>query len=227
MTNDEKKKNVLDVFNITAEKYVEYFGDDWEFIDEIQNFICSMNPNDKVLDLGCGGGYISKYMADNGLQPIGIDFSEKMIEIAKKKYPQISFFNMDIADVDIFFPEDAFDGLIAIYTMYFIPKEQMDRVLEGLSRVLKDGANFFLVTQAGIGEQFVDESLMPDGKGEKSLFVNLSTDEELIELFEKHNFHIEQLNLKPNIDSDEISGDGRFVISAVNQKIKKQVLGGK
>lgn len=57
MTIEEKKKNVLDVFNTTAEKYVEYFGDDQEFINEINCFIDSVIPNGKVLDLGCGSGY--------------------------------------------------------------------------------------------------------------------------------------------------------------------------
>jgi len=45
MTAEEKKKNVLDVFNTTAEKYIECFGDDWEFINEINGFINSAAPN--------------------------------------------------------------------------------------------------------------------------------------------------------------------------------------
>lgn len=227
MTLEEKKRNVLEVFNITAEKYVEYFGDDWEFIDKIQDFISTVNPKGKVLDLGCGSGYITKYMADNNLQPTGIDFSEKMIEIAKNRYPNLPFFQMDIANIEQIFDEDSFDGLLAIYTLYFIPKEQIDSVLESLSKILKDGASFFMVTQSGKGEQFVDESLMPDGKGEKALFVNLSTEEELRELFERHNFNVESFELIPNIDPDEISGGGRLAISVTNQKIKKSFLGRK
>lgn len=225
MTTDEKKKNVLNVFNTTAEKYVEYFGDDWEFLEDINGFINSTASNGKILDLGCGSGYISKYMADNGLQPIGIDFSEKMIEIAKQKYPQIPFYKMDIADVGNYFDENTFDGLLAIYTLYFIPKEQMDSVLESLSKILKDGANLLIVTQIGKGEQFVDESLMPSGKNEKALFVNLSTEEELLELLEKHNFYSQQTQLYPNVDPDEIPGDGRLVMSVVHQKTKKQSYG--
>lgn len=224
MTIEEKKKNVLDVFNTTAEKYVEYFGDDWEFINEIDCFIDSVIPNGKVLDLGCGSGYISKYMADKNLSPIGIDFSDKMIEIAKQKYPNIPFFNMDIANVDKSFEENTFDGLLAIYILYFIPKEQMDNVLEALSKVLKDGAPFFMVIQIGKGETFVDESLMPEGKQKEALFVNLNTQEELLELLQKHNFAVDQLQFYSNVVPDEIPGDGRLVIQAINQKpeIKKR-----
>ena len=220
MTIEEKKKNVLNVFNTTAEKYVEYFGDDWEFINEINAFISSVVPNGKILDLGCGSGYISKYMADKNLSPIGIDFSDKMIEIAKQKYPNLPFYKMDIADVDKTFEENTFDGLLAIYILYFIPKEQMDNVLEGLSKVLKDGAPLFMVIQIGKGEVFVNESLMPEGEQKEALFVNLNTKDELLDLLQKHNFVVDQLQFYPNVDPDEIPGDGRLVIQASNQKTK-------
>jgi len=220
MTIEEKKKNVLNVFNTTAEKYVEYFGDDWEFINEINAFISSVVPNGKILDLGCGSGYISKYMADKNLSPIGIDFSDKMIEIAKQKYPNLPFYKMDIADVDKTFEENTFDGLLAIYILYFIPKEQMENVLEGLSKVLKDGAPFFMVIQIGKGEVFVNESLMPEGEQKEALFVNLNTKDELLDLLQKHNFSVNQLQFYPNVDPDEIPGDGRLVIQASNQKTK-------
>ena len=220
MTIEEKKKNVLNVFNTTAEKYVEYFGDDWEFINEINAFISSVVPNGKILDLGCGSGYISKYLADKNLSPIGIDFSDKMIEIAKQKYPNLPFYKMDIADIDKTFEENTFDGLLAIYILYFIPKEQMDNVLEGLSKVLKDGAPLFMVIQIGKGEVFVNESLMPEGEQKEALFVNLNTKDELLDLLQKHNFVVDQLQFYPNVNPDEIPGDGRLVIQASNQKTK-------
>ncbi len=218
MTNEEKKKNVKDIFNITAEKYVEYFGDDWEFIDEINSFIQSTPSNGAVLDLGCGGGYITNYLANNGLIPVGIDFSEKMIKIAKEKYPHLKFLNMDLMDINNSFDENSIDGLIAIYTLYFIPRDNLDFVLSSLSRILKDGGKMLLVTQCGIGEQFVDESLMPDGKGEKSLFVSLHTEVEIREALERHNLVVDSMEVKENIDPDEISGSGRIIATVTNQK---------
>ena len=46
-----------------------------EFKEQIDAFIQKVVSCGKVLDLGCGGGYISFYLANNGLNPIGIDFS--------------------------------------------------------------------------------------------------------------------------------------------------------
>lgn len=220
---NEKKKNVLEVFNLVAEDYVNYFGNDWEFIAEINSFIQSVGVNANVLDLGCGSGYITNYLSQNKLNSVGIDFSSKMIEIANKNFPLDKFIKMDISDVANYFKEDTFNGLLSIYSLYFIPKNEIDKVLFSLSKILKDNGKMLLVTQCGNGEQFVDEELMPNGKKKNALFVNLYTENELTELLMKHNFNVEKMNFFPNIDPNEIAGEGRLVVIASNNKHLKKM----
>ena len=218
MTTDEKKKNVLDVFNEIAERYVEYFGEDWEFKNEIDDFIASVTPSGRVLDLGCGSGYISKYITDNGLRCEGIDICDKMIEIANKRYPDNNFSRRDVIDVGKYFEEDSFDGLIAIYILYLLPKEYLESTLAALSKILKKDAPFLMVTELGNGETLVDELLMPEGKTKKALYVYLQKEEEFIQLLKKYNFSVKEKHFYPNISPDEIPGDGRLLIKVINQK---------
>ena len=45
----------------------------------------------KVLDLGCGYGWHCKFAAEQGaLQVLGLDLSQKMIEVAKRRNPKAS-----------------------------------------------------------------------------------------------------------------------------------------
>src|SRR5215470_9487702 len=44
-----------------------------------------------VLDAGCGIGYLSTKLQDRGARVTGIDFSERMIEIARSHNPAIDF----------------------------------------------------------------------------------------------------------------------------------------
>ena len=44
-----------------------------------------------VLDAGCGSGYLSKQLSVRGARVIGIDFSERMIAIAREQYAGIDF----------------------------------------------------------------------------------------------------------------------------------------
>ena len=44
-----------------------------------------------VLDVACGPGYVSAAAKQLGAIPTGIDFSEKMVAIAKRMFPEIRF----------------------------------------------------------------------------------------------------------------------------------------
>ena len=42
----------------------------------------------RVLDLGCGGGYLSVMLAKRGAKVVGVDSSERMVAIAKERTPR-------------------------------------------------------------------------------------------------------------------------------------------
>ena len=43
------------------------------------------NPTDYILDIACGNGNYSAYLAEKGVSVVGFDYSEKMIKLAKKR----------------------------------------------------------------------------------------------------------------------------------------------
>src|ERR1700731_3482883 len=64
-----------------------------------------------ILDVGCGPGYGSAAAAECGAKPIGLDFSEEMIGIAKKMFPNIEFREGDAQDLP--FADASFDRVLA------------------------------------------------------------------------------------------------------------------
>jgi ubiquinone/menaquinone biosynthesis C-methylase UbiE len=56
-------------------------------------------PGMSVLDVACGPGYVSDAISKLGAIPIGIDFSEKMVAIAKKMFPGIRFTQGDAQEL--------------------------------------------------------------------------------------------------------------------------------
>jgi trans-aconitate methyltransferase len=48
-------------------------------------------PGERILDLGCGTGYLTNLIAESGVEVIGIDNSEHMIEKAKASYLNLDF----------------------------------------------------------------------------------------------------------------------------------------
>lgn len=99
---------------------------------------------DSVLEIGCGNGNGTKLINKcfNLLKVTGIDFDEKMIQIAQKKVQDIStsFFVMDASKLD--FPDATFDAIFNFGIVHHIPNWK-DCIGE-LRRVLKQGGKLIM-----------------------------------------------------------------------------------
>ena len=134
-------KKTKEDYNRIAEKFSRTRSRIWEEVRFL--FDDYVRPGDKVLDLGCGNGRFFEILKDKGVDYIGVDFSERLIEIAKKRYPQVKF---QVADaLNLPFPNNFFDKVYAIAVLHHIPsKEFRQRFLEEAKRVLKPGGLLIL-----------------------------------------------------------------------------------
>ncbi len=64
-------------------------------------------PNERILDLGCGTGQLTKAIAETGATLVGVDKSPDMIATAKRNFPDIEFRVADAADFSFSEPFDA------------------------------------------------------------------------------------------------------------------------
>ncbi|RLC40085.1 MAG: hypothetical protein DRH33_01040 [Candidatus Nealsonbacteria bacterium] len=134
-------KKTKEDYNRIAEKFSRTRSRIWEEVRFL--FDDYVRPGDKVLDLGCGNGRFFEILKDKGVDYIGVDFSERLIEIAKKRYPQVKF---QVADaLNLPFPNNFFDKVYTIAVLHHIPsKEFRQRFLEEAKRVLKPGGLLIL-----------------------------------------------------------------------------------
>jgi len=133
---------------------VDMWADDWynnltmlPFLKKVKDFL----PNHaKVLDLGCNCGYETRRMKELGLEPMGLDFSEKSINLAQKKNPDIKFVcdNM-LNDLSYL---GKFDGVIAIASIIHIPIEKLELCFKRIYDILNDNGCLFIVVRAEEGK---------------------------------------------------------------------------
>jgi len=92
------------------------------------------NPR-KALDVATGPGDLAIALRDRGAEVVGVDFAEKMLEIARKKAPGIEFRQGNALALD--FPDDEFDAA----TVGFGARnfDDLDRGLSEMARVVKPG----------------------------------------------------------------------------------------
>ena len=60
-------------------------------LPRLLNLLPKNQPDLRVLDIGCGNGFMASRIAEKGFEVIGIDTSKDGIDIAKKAYPNIEF----------------------------------------------------------------------------------------------------------------------------------------
>ncbi|MCL1127609.1 class I SAM-dependent methyltransferase [Shewanella surugensis] len=107
-------------------------------ISEILNLFYSNLEleNGKLLDLGCGAGEpVASYFLNNGWKVIGVDFSERMIELASKYAPKMEAIRGNMMEVE--FESNQFDAITATYSIFHIPSELHSDLFSEMFKWLK------------------------------------------------------------------------------------------
>ena len=151
--------NLKDTYNKIAESWhKDHQADDW-WQEGTNIFISYLKSGNSVLDVGCGGGTKSKYLANKGLKVLGIDFSENLLKIAKREVPQAKFSMMNINKMDTL--EESFDGIFMHAVLLHIPKKEIEGILKKAVSKLKDGGYLYIAVKEKI-EGGVDEETKVD-----------------------------------------------------------------
>ena len=118
--------------------------DTW-WIEGTDKFCSQLWPGAAVLDVGCGAGFKTNYLAEKGFDVTGFDFSEKMIAAAKRKYPKLRFEVADIYDVDRF--NGKFDAVFAQAVLLHVPKSRIPEVIEKMMSRLNAGGLLYIAVK--------------------------------------------------------------------------------
>ena len=137
----------------------DHEGDTWW--RECTAKFASLLPQDaRVLDAGCGSGQKAKFFEDRGARVLGIDFSEKLLEIARQTATASDFRLLDLRDIRTLSEE--FEGVFAQASLLHIPKTETFSVIEGMvSRLVPRGLLYIAVKAQRPGnpeEEIVTES---------------------------------------------------------------------
>ena len=127
-------------YNNIALKYSQARDKEWE---EMKFLFNDLNEGDKVIDLGCGNGRFYPLFEERHVDYYGIDFSSKMVEIAKEKYPLGRFWIG--TGFSLAFENEFFDYVYCIAVLHHIPSENLRmKFLKEAIRVLKNQGTLIL-----------------------------------------------------------------------------------
>ena len=217
MNSIDKRNSVKIDYDLIADQYFKEFGTVLEDVDLINEFESCLEKDASIIDLGGGTGKLTNYFNEQGYNAICYDFSENMMRYAKKSYPNIQYILDDIINIKNHFSKDSIDGITAMYSLFHIPRENIDQLFLDINDLLKEKGLFCFSLQLGNGEEFVDEPYLKEN-GKKVLYMNYLTKKEIYDLLDKNNFDIVYETEKHEVGDNVIGKDGNDAIYIIARK---------
>ena len=151
--SEQRAAKVNDLFAAIARRY--------DLLNDLQSFglhrlwkrrvveLAAVKVGDRTLDLCCGTGDLAFALARHGAEVTGLDFSEKMLEVAEArrlKNSKLETQNLKLVQGDaqqIPFPDNSFDAVTVGYGLRNLTS--WEKGLEEMIRVAKSGGRIVIL----------------------------------------------------------------------------------
>lgn len=123
------------------------FSDAWGLKQQVDRHVIEKSVRGKrVLDIGCGEGWIERMLLEKGARRIdAIDISADVIKKAKKA--KLKKVHYQVGDaINLPFAKNSFDAVVAFEVLEHIPANTEGEMFSEINRVLKPGGELFLST---------------------------------------------------------------------------------
>lgn len=159
---------------------------DLPYINEIPTRLKAAGVK-RVLDLGCGSGWLTIFLGREGFEVVGVDLARHAVELGEmwaEQEPTLSvkFETKDIVDLD--YPVGSFDAVVANSIFEHLTYELAEKTFERLHRLVRSGGIFFgcfdkVGTGPGEYYKLEDGTQVYTDKGRRGMLLRCFGDDEL------------------------------------------------
>jgi len=120
-----------------------------------ERFLGTLQAEDRrrLIEVGAGVGYTSRWFLDRGLSVVATDLSPQQVALCRAKGLEAHVRDM----YDLGFPEASFDALWAMNCIHHVPDEDLPTVFRGLAAVVTPGAPIYLGVWGGEDDAGIPE----------------------------------------------------------------------
>lgn len=112
---------------------------------QLEYFISLLPKKGRILDIGSGPGHDTEYFAKKGFHSIGIDFSYKMIQFARKNRTEGTFKQMDMMSIGKKYVKNYFNGIWASSSLTHLKKADILPALKQIRDVVIPGGPIVII----------------------------------------------------------------------------------
>ena len=155
----------------------------------------------RVLDLGCGAGRHTLFLAKHSFQVTALDVSETALRELQRRVDKVNLKNVAVVKhemLELPFVDEYFDAIVSTNVLHHGTTAEIKRTLGELFRIMKEGAAGFIITLSkqdfryGDGEKIEPDTYRFTDGDEKGIVHHFFDERELRSLFNR--FEIMTLN---------------------------------
>lgn len=155
MKLDDKERSTIGHYSANAESFWEGTKDH-DVSQNVSAFLSAL-PQKKgldILDFGCGPGRDLMTFKSLGHNPVGLDGSAEFCQMASQ-YSGCEVLHQNFVDVSLGI--ERFDGIFANASLFHVPKEHLQQVLDRLYEALRENGILFMSNPRGCSEEWLGD----------------------------------------------------------------------
>jgi ubiquinone/menaquinone biosynthesis C-methylase UbiE len=129
-------------YDMMSQKFSETRTFFWRGLEFIKDYA---GAGERILDFGCGNGRLLELLAEKSADYIGVDVSQKLIDLAVDKYKADNIkFQKISGSGSLAFPDNYFNTVYSIAVFHHLPKEHAKKIARELYRVTRSGGKIIV-----------------------------------------------------------------------------------
>ena len=157
MSEDQPEEQVRATYDAVAADYDAAIGGELAGKPLDRAFLgalVELSAGGRLVDLGCGPGHVTAYLAERHPDVLGVDLSPAMVRLARERHPEVPFEVASMLDLSGY--AGAWSAVAALYSVIHFSAAQRARAFEQVRAALRP-AGWLLVAF------HVDSPEVPDG----------------------------------------------------------------
>jgi SAM-dependent methyltransferase len=207
-----------DYWNLRYRKNIYEWGLEPSPVGRLALDVAKEHGHKKVLDIGCGYGRDTLYLARNGMEAMGIDTSEEgirlAIELADKWEADAHFIHADVLSYP--FEPESYDMVIMAHAHHLLLAEDRIKLLQNIQNVLKKGGRVIDMVHSrsdqkyGEGEELEEGTWQLQGKS-----MHFFSREEMLEAYREFKIdYLEEWRIEEEHGSSGIHSHQNWMLVA-------------
>ncbi|MCK2034925.1 class I SAM-dependent methyltransferase [Microbacterium sp. SSW1-49] len=138
------RSRIRDGYAARAVEYTELFGEIEQMgaVDRERIAVWSDGVDGRILDVGCGPGHWSAFLAERGCEIEGLDLVPEFIATGRSRYPHVPYRVGSVTDVDI--EPGSLGGVLAWYSLIHADAEELPVLLRAIRQGFQPGGGLLV-----------------------------------------------------------------------------------